>query len=182
MNLFLRLLFTLIAARFRPACPAEGPCRTPFRVWLTDLDVVGHMNNGVYLSILDVARFDLLARSGVLGKLRAAGIFPVIAAETIRFRRPLWLFQRFDVVTQVIGRDDKAVLVGQVFVRRGGQKEVMTEAVIRIRFLRKRRRHRRPGGISAACSGRRPARVGAVDRGMEPHPGRQRATSLSFGG
>jgi acyl-CoA thioesterase FadM len=136
MNLFLRLLFTLIAGRFRPACSVNGPCVTPFRVWLTDLDLLGHMNNGVYFSILDVARVDLIIRSGLLGKLRAAGLYPVVAAETIRFRRSLRPFQRFDVVTRVIGRDDKAILIGQVFVAPGGQKEIMAEAVIRARFLR----------------------------------------------
>ena len=92
MNLFLRLLFTLIARRFRPACPVIGPCLTPFRVWLTDLDLLGHMNNGVYLTILDVARIDLIARSGLLTKLQVADLYPVVAAETIRFRRSLRLF------------------------------------------------------------------------------------------
>ena len=140
MNLLLRLLFTLIAGRFRPACSAAGPCVTPFRVWPTDLDVLGHMNNGVYLSILDVARVDLLVRAGLLTKLRGAGIYPVVAAETIRFRRSLQAFQRFDVRTRIIGRDDKAILIEQVFLRSpvaGGEEEIMAEAVIRGRFLRK---------------------------------------------
>ena len=34
--------------------------RIRLRVLPTDLDVLGHMNNGVYLSIFDLGRFDLL--------------------------------------------------------------------------------------------------------------------------
>ncbi len=140
MNLFLRLFLTFILAHFRSPCPINGPCLTPFRVWLTDLDVLGHMNNGVYFSILDLARVDLMVRSGLLAKLRAAGLYPVIAAETMRFRRSLQLFQRFDVQTRVIGKDDKAFLLEQLFLRRPDTKkeaEIMAEAVIRVRFLRR---------------------------------------------
>ncbi len=47
-----------------------------FRVLPTDLDVLGHMNNGVYLSIMDLGRMDLLQRSGIWSRLFGAGIFP----------------------------------------------------------------------------------------------------------
>ena len=73
MNLFLRLAWLMVTARFRPRCDMLGPCRTRFRVWLTDLDVLGHVNNGVYLSLMDLGRVDLLLRSGVLAKVRARG-------------------------------------------------------------------------------------------------------------
>jgi len=47
--------------------------RLTFRVLPTDLDVLGHMNNGVYLSIMDLGRMDLLQRSGVWSRLLGAG-------------------------------------------------------------------------------------------------------------
>jgi acyl-CoA thioesterase FadM len=135
MNLFLRLLLLLLTARFRSRCGVMGPVRKRFIVWPPDLDVLGHVNNGVYLSMLDVARVDLMLRSGMAPKLRRAGFYPVVAAETIRFRRSLQLFQAFEVETTVIGWDEKAILIQHQFWRGA---ELSAEAFIRARFLKRK--------------------------------------------
>jgi acyl-CoA thioesterase FadM len=142
MNLFLRLLLLFLTAPFRARCDILGPARKRFIVWPPDLDVLWHVNNGVYLSMLDVARVDLLLRSGIAGRLRSLGFYPVVAAETIRFRRSLQLFQAFDVETKVIGWDEKAFIIQHRFLR---GEELVAEAVIRSRFLR-----RRGGTVSSA--------------------------------
>jgi acyl-CoA thioesterase FadM len=134
MNLFIRLLLLLLTTRFRARCDVLGPTRKRFVVWPPDLDVLFHVNNGVYLSMLDVARVDLLLRSGAAPLLRKHGLYPVVAAETIRFRRSLQLFQVFDVETTVIGWDDKAIILQHRFLRR---EEVVAEAVVRSRFLKR---------------------------------------------
>ncbi len=100
----------------------------------TDLDVLGHMNNGVYLSIMDLGRQDLMQRSGALDKLFAAGFYPVAASETISFRKSLQPFQRFALETKIVGYDAKAVYVEQRFVAGG---ELYAKAFVRARFLRK---------------------------------------------
>lgn len=133
MNLFLRLLLLFATYRFRPRCEMLGPSRKRFLVWPPDLDVLFHVNNGVYLSMLDVARVDMMLRSGMAGPLRKSGIYPVVAAETIRFRRSLQLFQAFEVETRVIGWDEKAFIIQHHFLRRD---ELVAEAVVRARFLR----------------------------------------------
>ncbi len=135
MNLFLRLLLVLFTFRFRPTCDFLGPARKRFIVWPPDLDVLWHVNNGVYLSMLDVARVDLLLRSGYARILRRHGIYPVVAAETIRFRRSLTLFQVFEVETSILGWDDKGFLIGHRFLRGN---ELVADAVIRARFLRRK--------------------------------------------
>lgn len=134
MSLFLRLLLVLFTWRLRPRCDAFGPATKRFWVWPPDLDVLLHVNNGVYLSMLDVARVDLMLRSGIAATLRRRGLYPVVAAETIRFRRSLKLFQAFDVETRIIGWDEKAVIIQHRFLRRG---ELVADAVIRSRFLRR---------------------------------------------
>jgi len=134
MNLFLRLLLLLLTAPFRPRCELLGPTRKRYLVWPPDLDVLFHVNNGVYLSMLDVARVDLMLRSGLASKLWRNGIYPVVAAETIRFRRSLQLFQVFEVETAVIGWDDKAFVIQHRFLRR---EELVAEAIVRARFLRR---------------------------------------------
>jgi len=134
MALFLRLLLLLLTAPFRPRCQLFEPTRKRFRVWPPDLDVLFHVNNGVYLSMLDVARVDLLLRSGLVRRLWRKGLYPVVAAETIRFRRSLQLFQAFEVETVIIGWDDKAFIIQHRFLRR---EELVAEAFVRSRFLRR---------------------------------------------
>jgi len=134
MNLFLRLLLLFLTAPFRPRCELLGPARKRFIVWPPDLDVLFHVNNGVYLSMLDVARVDLLLRSGMARQLRRNGFYPVVAAETIRFRRSLQLFQIFDVETTVVAWDDKAFIIQHRFLR---GEELVAEAIVRARFLRR---------------------------------------------
>jgi acyl-CoA thioesterase FadM len=134
MNLFLRLLWLRLAGRFRPRSSLLGPIRTPFRVMPTDLDVLRHVNNGVYLSLLDLARVDLLGRAGLTGELKRRGWFPVVTAESIGFRRSLTLFQRFEVDTRVLGWDDTSFYLHQRFIR---DDDVMAGALVVGRFLRR---------------------------------------------
>ena len=96
------------------------------------------MNNGVYLSILDLGRLDMLVRSGIWAIVNARGWYPVVVAETISFRKSLTLWQRFDVESRVLGFDDKAVYVEQRFTVDG---EIYAKAFIRGRFLK------RSGGV-----------------------------------
>jgi acyl-CoA thioesterase FadM len=132
VKLFFRLLHAFLAVRFRAPCSALGPCRTRFRVWPGDIDVLFHVNNGVYLSMLDIARVDMMLRSGALRRLRARRFYPVVAAQTIRYRRSLRLFERFEVETRVVGWDEQAFLITHAFLRGD---EVVAEAVVRVRFL-----------------------------------------------
>jgi len=134
MNLLLRLLLLLLLLPFRPRCEPLGPTRKRFMVWPPDLDVLMHVNNGVYLTMLDVARVDLLLRSGVGTRLWKKGYYPVVAAETIRFRRSLQLFQSFEVETAIIGWDEKAFIIRHRFLRR---EELVAEAIVRSRFLKR---------------------------------------------
>ena len=104
----------------------------------TDIDLLGHMNNGRYGSLFDLGRFDLLIRTGIWDVFRDKGWYAVVASETITFRRSLELWQRFTVESRLLGHDDRsAYLMHRAVV--GG--EVYAEMIVRARFLR------RSGGI-----------------------------------
>jgi acyl-CoA thioesterase FadM len=132
VNLYLRLLAFLLLTRRRSRVPVLGPVRTPFRVWPTDLDLLRHVNNGAYLTIMDIARLDLLSRAGLSREIRRRGWYPVVVAETITFHRSLTLFQRFEIRTECLGWDDRSIFLSQDFERDG---RVIANAVIRARFL-----------------------------------------------
>lgn len=117
MNLYLRLLVLVLLAPFRPACELFGPCLSRFRVMPSDLDLLLHMNNGKYLSILDLARADLVLRSKAFSALRKHGYIPVVATAIVQFKRSLRLFDAFQVETRIIGWDSRAFIMQHRFLR-----------------------------------------------------------------
>ena len=132
MSLLIRLLLLLITSGRRSRLHVLDTCVTPFRVWLNDLDVLLHMNNGRYFTILDLARVDLMMRSGLWRQLKAQGWYPVVTLETMRFHRSLELGDRYNVQTRVIGWDEKHIFIEQGFVRDDVQ---VALAVVRARFV-----------------------------------------------
>ena len=54
--------------------------RLTFRVLPNDLDLNLHMNNGRYLTFMDLGRVHLLAQNGLLAHIRRACWMPVLAA------------------------------------------------------------------------------------------------------
>jgi acyl-CoA thioesterase FadM len=92
------------------------------------------MNNGKYLSILDLARVDLMTRAGVAAIISKQNWYPVIVAETIRFYKSLRLFNSFFVETTVLGWDEKAFILQQRFMK---DEVCYALAIIRARFLKK---------------------------------------------
>jgi acyl-CoA thioesterase FadM len=141
--MFWRTLLHTLISRFGPRLGHYDVVRTRFITLPTDQDILRHMNNGVYLSIMDVARFDMLARNGVWSQFKALGWYPVVVSETISFRKSLQIWQRFTIESRIIGFDAKAVYVEQRFVRpdADGQPEIYAQGFIRGRFLK------RSGGV-----------------------------------
>lgn len=135
MSLLLRLILLLLTSARRSRLHVLDTCVTPFRVWINDLDVLLHMNNGRYFTILDLARVDLMMRSGLWRQLRAQGWYPVVTLETLRFHRSLELGDRYDVHTRVIGWDEKHIFIEQGFVRDDAP---VALAVVRARFLKRK--------------------------------------------
>jgi acyl-CoA thioesterase FadM len=141
--MFFRTLFHAVLSKFGPRLGHFDVVRTNFVTMPTDLDILRHMNNGVYLSIMDVARFDMLHRTGVWAIFQKRGWYPVVVSETISFRKSLTVGQKFTVESRIIGFDEKAVYVEQRFVRpdADGVLEIYAHGFIRGRFLK------RTGGI-----------------------------------
>ena len=136
MNLVFRF-FSLIVSRFicRQPLDLRDVSRLQMRVWPVDLDFVGHMNNGRYLSIMDLGRIDLMLRANYFWPLFREGVYPVVVSEAIRFRRSLRPFQKFHLDTQLVGIDEKHFFIKQVFFV-GDQ--VMAEGVVKARFILKK--------------------------------------------
>jgi len=121
MNLWLRLLWLLASSRFRPKVEIpKGVSVLRFRVWPHDLDLSLHMNNGRYLTIMDLGRLDIMLASGLWRAVLAHRWTPIASAIKIRFRREMRLFQRFRLETRLVAWAGDNVVMEQVFVLDGG--------------------------------------------------------------
>jgi|SRR5690606_6867494 len=120
MNLLFRLLKTLLRFFILPSRIGILDVSTVrFRVWPNDLDTNLHMNNGRYLTLMDLGRLDLLLRNGAAAIVLRNKWYPVLAGSLIRFRRPLNLFQTFEITTRIVTWDAKWVYLEQKMARRG---------------------------------------------------------------
>ncbi|MDC7122516.1 thioesterase family protein [Cellulomonas fimi] len=121
--------------RPRPAIPGQtlfSPSVTTMRVHPGDLDLYRHVNNGVYLQMMDVARANFIADLGGYRLLAEHGWYPVVAASTVKYRRSLTLGQRFTITTRVLGWDERVCYLEQSFAR--GDQHI-ARGVVAGRFL-----------------------------------------------
>ncbi len=124
MNLWLRLIFYALAVRARPRVELPGGVsRLAFRVWPSDLDTSLHMNNGRYLTLMDIGRLDIMVVSGLWRAVLRHRWTPIASAIKIRFRRELKTFQRFRLETRLVAWDRASVIMEQTFLIDGGPRD-----------------------------------------------------------
>jgi acyl-CoA thioesterase FadM len=119
MNLIFRLIYTALAALRRTRLHTLGESVVHLTVLPGDLDVNGHMNNGRYLTHMDLGRVDLLMRVGIVRAMRVHRWSGVVASVAISFRRSLDPFHRYELRSRLIGWDDRWFFMEQRFTRGG---------------------------------------------------------------
>lgn len=140
MNLFFRLFLLRMNSMRWDRVSLWDTVTIPFRVNVADLDLLRHMNNGRYLSLLDLGRLDLLGRAGFWAVVKRHGWYPVVSAQSITYRKSLTLGQRFELTTRFIGFDERATYAEQI-IHVGDT--VYAHAIVQTRFLK------RSGGVVA---------------------------------
>lgn len=134
MNLYFRLIRTLLLVFFQPRSDFREEVRMDYRVWPHDLDLNMHMNNGRYLTLMDLGRLQLMMRTGLAKHIFKNGWMPVLGAANVRYRRPLAPLRRFTLTTRLLSWDEKWFYIEHRFLQ--GQ-EVMAVAVVRAVILGK---------------------------------------------
>jgi acyl-CoA thioesterase FadM len=92
------------------------------------------MNNGVFLTLMDLGRYDQGLRTGIWQEWNRRGWFPIVVNSTISYRKALLPWQKFTIETKVLGWDEIAYYIEQRFVRDG---EIYARAIMRGRFLKR---------------------------------------------
>lgn len=128
MVVLFRFLFVLLKSRFRRRVGILDDCIIGMRVWPNDLDLNMHMNSGRYLSMMDVGRVEILARTRLLRLVLRRGWRPMVGATFIRYRKSLLPFERFTVRSHIVCWDEKWLYFEHLMERRG---EVAAHAYVR---------------------------------------------------
>ena len=119
MYVIFRLIWIWWRAKKAPKQAATDLIVSELVTFPNDLDLNFHVNNGRYLTLMDLGRYDLIVKTGLFAPMRQAGWFPVLASAQIRFRRSLGAFQRFRLTTQIIYWDEKWFYIEHRIERRG---------------------------------------------------------------
>ena len=118
MNLIFRMIYVLVLSWFRePLDIGKSVSRLSLRVLPNDLDINFHMNNGRYLTVCDLNRVDLFIRTGLLKAMFKRRWIPVIAEHTMTYKKPLGLFDRYDVQLEVTHSDEKYFYMTHTFIK-----------------------------------------------------------------
>jgi len=115
MNLYFRLLVLLVRLTRLPRAPLFAPSRVRFRALPTDCDVNLHLNNGRYLSFMDLGCVHLMHQIRVASIAMRERWKPVVAAVEMQFIRPIAPMQRFDVLTRIVTWDEKYIYLEHRF-------------------------------------------------------------------
>lgn len=121
MNLYFRLLRAYLNGLVGGRLSHTEPSESRFRVWLHDLDAFGHMNNGRYLQIMDVARTEWMTRVGVLSALRQHNWTALLGGGIVRFRHSLRAFEPYRVRTRLLHWDSRWFYLEHAFIDQGNR-------------------------------------------------------------
>lgn len=133
MHMLLRTFWIFLFKKKLASASFNQETEYSMRVLPTDLDLLMHVNNGVYFSFMDFGRWNMIFRTGIYDLSKKKGWYSVVAGETIKFKRSLKLWDQFTIKTRVIGHDEKYFFIRQQFYK---QSELMATGLVKVRFLK----------------------------------------------
>jgi len=88
--------------------------------WPWDIDIWGELNNGRTLTLYDLGRIPLAARTGLIGALRRNRWGLTMAGASVRYRRRIRSFERIEMRSRAICWDARFLYLEQSMWRRDG--------------------------------------------------------------
>jgi len=116
VNLYLRLLRSLLRGWLAPPISPFAVAESQFRVWLNDIDAFGHMNNGRYMQIMDAARVEWMVRCGVAAVMWRHRWGAIVGGGMMRYRHSLHVVQRYRVRTRLVFWDRRWFFLEHAFL------------------------------------------------------------------
>ncbi len=126
-----RFATTILGAFRGPRTSPLDPVTISLPVRRLDVEAT-RMNNGRYLTLMDLGRFALVVRAGYAPVLARRRWYPLVTGVMIRFRRGLRVGTTFDLTTRLVCWDERAFFLEQRFEQRG---EEAAHAWVKSRFM-----------------------------------------------
>jgi acyl-CoA thioesterase FadM len=125
----LRLASELVRHRRAPRLRLTEEHRATHVCWPWDVDLWRELNNGRVLTLYDLGRVVLFVRLGIVPVLRRRRWAGVIAGASIRYRRRVRAFDRYELRSRMIGWDERFFYAEQSMWRNG---ECTSHALLRM--------------------------------------------------
>jgi|SRR5882724_3502456 len=120
MSLIVRMLYVLLLARLRPRlAPGKAISVLTLLTFPNDLDINLHVNNGRYLTMCDLNRVDIFIRTGLAKLMLKNRWVPLISEHTMTYKKPLGVFQKFQLTSSITHWDERCFYMDHRFERRG---------------------------------------------------------------
>jgi acyl-CoA thioesterase FadM len=116
---YLRFVKVLLAAQTGSRLGLDSESVLRLRIWLGDIDFYPEVNNGRHLTLMDLGRVDLAARSSLLRAVHRAGWGLVVGGASIRYRRKVPPFSKVLLRTKIVGHDGRWFYFHQKIERDG---------------------------------------------------------------
>ncbi len=116
MNLYFRLFWLFIwRVRHCRSIGFLGTSKISYRALPSDCDINFHLTNSRYPAFMDLARTYMLAEMGLLRRFLKQKWMPIVNATEFTYIRDIKPFCKFDIVSKVVGWDDKYFYIEQRF-------------------------------------------------------------------
>ena len=117
---FIRLGWNLHSARkLLPMSPLDMHV-SQHRCRLVDCDIFGEMNNGRILTLYEMGRFQAAVRMGLWALLKKQRWGLTVAGTSIRYRKRITPFEKYETRTRIATWDDRFVYIEQGMFKMNG--------------------------------------------------------------
>jgi len=118
---FIRLAKELFKYRKGPLLQPEEVHVSQHICWPQDIDLWMELNNGRTLTLYDLGRIPMGRRAGLLAALKNQGRGLTVAGVSVRYRRRIRPFEKFEIRSRLAGWDDRFIYMDQSIWKKSGE-------------------------------------------------------------
>lgn len=110
---FIRMIKEMVKYAKAEPLPVDGTHISHHRCWPWDIDLWRELNNGRTLTLYDLGRIPLAGRTGLSRVLIKKRWGLTMAGASVRYRKRIRTFARFEMRSRLVGWDDKFFYIEQ---------------------------------------------------------------------
>jgi acyl-CoA thioesterase FadM len=120
MLLLFRFLFTILRSLVRRRIGPLEESVVRFTALPNDCDLNFHLNAGRFVSFMDIARVELIARMRILRRVLQRGWRPIVGGGQVTYRKSVMPFERFSITSRVVAWDEKWFFIEHLVHKQDG--------------------------------------------------------------